>query len=1012
MSSQESGSSRDVSYKTQEETLEERVKRTVYESLVVDEKTGLATESFTTAQPIAPPPQQQVAWSQVDPNALKTQLAQFFYTLSYLPKNIYDSVMDALRQGGIDLSVAVQYVNNPDSVRGDLSKYAQIEAFASLIKEWESRGFLKQSPEKSPMYSAAEWLAKAGIVAPMDEKKRWEEILNEINQGRIPQYKPDASQKVLDFLSKTDIINQIYNAVEGSLGKEVASVAKKLGADEETAKRIASYASAGATGAITSLLSVVPGLNIYMISAYLINQVSQLASILGEPIERQKLLELLKRKEFWEDAVAQATLFAIGGVSATRALGPKASEAVMRSVSKLDPELGAKLQNKLSVAYGAPEYTEQKASYYVDHDKGVIYYRIQSSGQFIPVSTEKLSYAKSLLTDPETGTKIANIIGKFENQKQATDFLSMLEDISRGLGTDKAKALVEKLSAMKPEELRGIMTVGSYSPTKGTQIVDLGGKIAVLTRDKPEIMFLDVKSMPKSEFGLYSLAEDTGIGAKTMESILKKALVDKQTGILHKQRLAEGDLVITSDGKTMKIAFGQQVIEVPLESISLENWQKTQGLMSGLKSSLDATTYESVKNLLKTQYSLTAPITPTASGVTSAEGFFKAEAQSLFDVLSRKFGFTAPTSVWESAEVSVSARIGGKPAQIIVNKQVLGDEKASILVKELMTRQFDKSLLGKIGFAEDRVGVIRVQRGLEYLNKARELSKTADIDPDTVSYAIRLASQSGDATAVQELALLQKAMEGIGKGDLAPIVMQSTGSEITIAVAGAGAQAINTMQQQLQRAAEQGDAQAIERVLRQAGVSEEALSKAVVRIPQLVEITVTLDKVIPKMDYDIAETYSSEAVSDVVVKMPKVVESVVEREVVVPITDYESLSLLSKEAVSDVVVKIPKVIVLDKEEQVPVQISEAEEAEQYIVETVPGMVVAIPVKVEQPLYIFEVIDVTDTEAAPPEQNPLFIKTTAPPATPAMPMPGGKTTAPSLGGSPPPRGKGEKEKLVI
>ncbi|MCC5989877.1 MAG: hypothetical protein LM558_00005, partial [Thermosphaera sp.] len=908
-----SDSNKDVSYKTMEAMLEEKVKKTVYEALTIDEQTGLTTEDFTTAQPITPPPQRQAGQqqqlfgpepagppsiaprqqqpqqqaTQIDPNAFKTQLARFFYTLSYLPKNVYDSIMDALRQAGIDLNVAVQYVNSPDSVRGDPSRYAQVEALANLINEWERRGYLKQSPEQSPMYSAAEWLARAGIVSPMEEKKRWEEVLNEINQGRIPQYKPDASQKILEFLSKADIINQIYNAVEGSLGKGVADLAKKLGADEETARRIGNYASAGAAGAITGLLSMIPGLNIYMISSYLINQISQLASVLGEPIEREKFLELLKRKEFWEDTVGQMALFVAGGVGAARVLGPKVTEAVVRSVSKLDPELGAKLQNRLSVTYGTPEYTEQKASYYIDHDKGVVYYRIQSTGQVVPVSTEKLSYAKSLLTDPETGTKIANIIGKFENQKQAESFLSILDDISRSIGTDKARALIEKLNAMKPEELRGIMTVGSYSPTKGTQVVDLGGKIAILTRDKPEIMLLDVKNIPKSEFGLYSLAEDTGIGTKTMESVLRKALVDRQTGILHRQRLAEGDLVITSDGKTMKIAFGQQVIEVPLESISLEGWQRTQGLMSGLKSSLDATTYESVKNLLKTQYSLTTPITPAASGVTSTESLFRAEAQSLYDVLSRKFGFTAPTSVQESTEVSVSARIGGKPTQIIVNRQVLGDDKASLLVKELTTRQFDKSLLGKIGFTEDRIGVIRVQRGLEYLNRARELSRTGDIDLDTVSNAIRLASQSGDVGAVQELALLRKAMERIDKGDLVPIVMESTGSELTVAVAGAGAQAINTLQQQLQEAVSKGDAQAIEQALRQAGVSEDVLSKAVVRIPQLIVIPITIDKVIPLTEYEVVEAYSKEKLRDIVVKIPRIVEVPVERQVIVPIVDYE-----------------------------------------------------------------------------------------------------------------------------
>ncbi|MCC5990842.1 MAG: hypothetical protein LM558_04995, partial [Thermosphaera sp.] len=175
---------------------------------------------------------------------------------------------------------------------------------------------------------------------------------------------------------------------------------------------------------------------------------------------------------------------------------------------------------------------------------------------------------------------------------------------------------------------------------------------------------------------------------------------------------------------------------------------------------------------------------------------------------------------------------------------------------------------------------------------------------------------------------------------------------------------------------------------------------------------VALDKVIPKLEYEVVETYEKEKLRDVVVKVPQVMPRQIEREIVIPIIEYETTSVFGKDVVKDVVVRIPQVIVLDKEEQVPVRAVEAETAEQYIVETVPGTVVKVPIMVEQPLYIFNVVDVIETEAVPPKQNPLSIRTTTPPVTPAIPMPSGNTTAPSLGGSPAPRGRGEKEKLVI
>jgi len=53
---------------------------------------------------------------------------------------------------------------------------------------------------------------------------------------------------------------------------------------------------------------------------------------------------------------------------------------------------------------------------------------------------------------------------------------------------------------------------------------------------------------------------------------------------------------------------------------------------------------------------------------------------------------------------------------------------------------------------------------------------------------------------------------------------------------------------------------------------------------------------------------------------------------------------------------------------------------------VPGMVVTIPIKVEQPLYIFDVVDVIDAEEAlPPEETKPLVKTSVPPPPPLIPV---------------------------
>jgi hypothetical protein len=626
----------------------------------------------------------------------------------------------------------------------------------------------------------------------------------------------------------------------------------------------------------------------------------------------------------------------------------------------------------------------------------------------------------------------------------------MINDLSKGLGTEKAKALIEQLNKMKPEDLKGIMTAGTYSPEKSTQVVDLGGKIAILTKDKPNVTLLKVSDIPKNEFGLYSLAEDTGIGTQTMESVLEKALADKQTGILYRQKLRDGDLIFSSDGKNLKIVFGQEAINVPLDSITLDNWKNVQGIMSGLKTNFDATTYESIKNLLKTQYSLTTPITPTASNVINAQGLYMAETQSLYDLLNKKFGFSAPTDVQKSATASITTKIDGKPVQITVNKQILGDDKTKLLISELTTRQFDKSLLGKYGFTEDTVGVIKIQKSLDYLNKAKELSKTKEFDSSTVKNAIHLAGQSGDMDAVQELALLQKAIEKIEKGDLKPVVMENSGDGITIAVGGAGAQSLNQAQQQMQKAVEQGDAQAIEQAMKEAGLSEQEISKLIVEVPRTTEATITLEKVIPKLEYDTEEATSKEVITDTVVKIPKTIESTTEKELVVQVPEIEPDYKFGVETVPDTVVKIPKTIESVEEQEIAVPVPQIEQgfmfgvetapdtvvkipkiipqqlelqkvlssteedvADQYIVEIVPGSVVAVPIQIQLPLYQFGTVDVIDTVPVPPEPNPPPAPVTTPPLVPPIPLAlGGGSFGPALSGAPAPKGKGEKEKLVI
>jgi hypothetical protein len=1003
-------------YQTIETTLQDQIKKLTYGSITLDEKAGQTMSLQQMGASLSNNPNLknitntptfiQIEQNLSNPDLVKAQLAKFFWTLDFMPKDTYDAFFKTLKEHGIDANVLSEYLQSPNAVLSDQNKLAQLYAIESILNEWQQKGYFKQTPDEDPMYKASGDMAKLGQNWMEQNKKRWEQIQKDIEQGKIPDYGGGASDTALNIFSKADIINDTIKAVEGTLGKGLSSLAIKLGANESVANEIGHDASMAVSGAVLGLLTMFPGVNALLITDAIIDGIAQIASSLDTPLEKQQLLEMIKDKSFWVNSAKDVALMAGGGLAGS-ALAEQVNSALVKRISQINPDLGAKLTSKFGTTQGIPLYNEQKASYYIDHDAGKVYFRIQGSGKVIPVSTEKLSSAIALLQDPETGSKVASIIGKFGSEEQANNFLNMLNDLSKGLGTEKTKELINTLNTMKPEDIKGIASIGVYSSKPGTEAIDLGGRLVILTKDKPSATLLNVKDIPKNEFGLYNLADETGIGVKTLDNVLRRAL-NKETGILYKQSYGNGDLVIASDGKELKIALGKESYNIPLNAITLDNWQKVLNVMGGLKSSVDPSTYESVMNLLRTQYSLTTPITPTASNVINAEGLFRADAQSLYDLLNKKFGFSAPSDIQKSASLSLSTKIDGKPYQIVVNKQVLGDDKTRILVNELTTREFNRSLFGKVGFKEDDVGVIKIQKSLKYFGGA------STFDKNTISNAIEQASRSGDAEAVEELSLIQQAIKQIESGKAQPIVIGESEDEVAFVIGGAGAQSLNALQKEIQEAKSKGDAQALEKALREAGLSEGAISRLVVKVPQIVEQGVVLEKIIPSAIAETEEVHSTDKVMDKVVKIPKPIEVTEEQEVVVQVPEIETDVTFGKETATDRVVKIPKLIYVEEQNEKTSPAVEFEENQAYFTETVPGTVVAVPVQVQIPYYQFSVVDVIEPAEEPATPVPVSASPTAtPPLVPPIPLAlGGGSFGPALSGAPAPKGKSEKEKLVI
>ena len=918
-----------------------------------------------------------------DPSVFKDRLARFIYTLNFMPREVYDKVWSDLNKYNIDVSVLFEYVRSPDIVRSDPYKASQVLSMALLLNEWERNGYLK-SPPSVDLERIRSSPYDIGLAQIKKQGEMWEYINKELEEGRIPSYIGVEDPKIREALSKIDIISQISSVVKNTLGKGVENLALKLGLSDDKAKDAASAVSSFVSGLVSGTPLGVPGVNVFLIATTALNIIAQIAPLLDTKKEREMLIEALKNREFWEDMVRDVGMFTVGAYIGA-GLGQKITQSIIKNIGKLNPQLADKISNKIKIAEGTPIYHEQKSKYYIDHETGSIYFRIHSTGEVVKVSSENVRGVVGLLEDPELGLKIANVVGMMPSKEVAEEFIKIIDDIAVRYGRGNVKSILDSLSKMNPEDLKGLSTIGKYKVSEGAEAFDLGGNVVLVSRGKPEAVVLSVRDVPKTEFSVYALAERSGIDINLIDDVLRRALGSKDNidglRVLERIKTSAGEVVFSTDGKNLKISFGKDVVQIPLDTIDLGRWERLVSSMRDLKSSLSPGEYASLMEMLLTQHRLLTPISPQASRVVSGEGVYQAEVKKIYDVLNERFNLSVPSSVKESVSSSLSATVGGRPVQISVNRQILGDDKVEILVKEIVAREyagdlFDKIryvLTGKIGFTEDRVGVIKLRSSLRYLGEGKgEVLNLKSIDD-----AIIRAGQSGDSSAFQELVLLRQAVQQIERGSVQPVVVGMSGDELGIVLAGSGAQAVSVSQQKMSEAVSRGDVAALQEVLVLAGVNKSIIDQLLVRIPQPIV-------------------------------------SVVQREMVIPSVEVESLSNLVSERLEDTLVRIPRPTVMEEQREMVIRDVESDVEERYFIETAPGRLVTLTVTV--PLtataMILDVVDVVLGEG----EEKIEAVSTHPPAVssvpPAMPFMGARSGEAVTGGTLRTRGRGEKERLVI
>jgi uncharacterized protein YidB (DUF937 family) len=562
---------------------------------------------------------------------------------------------------------------------------------------------------------------------------------------------------------------------------------------------------------------------------------------------------------------------------------------------------------------------------------------------------------------------VGEIVGKVRDPAMVGKLLTYLDDAADKLGADGARLVLSELMKMSPDELRGVITFGIKTPAPGTAVVNTGTKIAVIT-GKGEAATLLTADVPDNEFSLLYLAEKGNIDTNAFIN----ALIQARNNPGHYEVFRQGGFVVRAEGDVIKLYFGNDIAEIPINAFSPEKLVSVANVLRGLKSSLDPTTYNAVLDTLGVKAVLNSPASVVVSGVARLGNLFKDVYNDVTKAIVEQYGLKV--SAGDLVKLTATAK-DGTPVELTLSRQFLTSDQANALIDVFRTRVFEpasvKEALKGLGFREEAVSAIKISESVKYLPPGR--ATVTD-----VLNALRNASQAGDAVAVQELTTLLAALN-LMEGGQASVVLTAVGSGGSIiAVTGASAGILTAVADALSK----GDTAKLQQLLINAGVREDVASdiaqtatqavtktQEVVRAPLTIEVKSpeTREVVIPIEDYESVENSVSETLPDRVIKIPVTISIPTTKEVTTPTEDYGRVENYLKESFSDKVVEVPVIVDVPAIEEVVVPVNEYETEENPVTETLADKVVEVPVIVDVPAIEEVVVPVNEYET---EENPV------------------------------------------
>ena len=980
-----------------------------------------------------------------DRNRLLDLLTRYYLLLNLLRRDTYESVTRAY--GPYIEALRRVLLNN-----ATLDDLWNAVVGAGILLDMESRGYLSVERYYTAPEAAGHGAVGAVELRGAEERERYfrelyERYRSAVARGEVPPYQPTPIAQVAEVLGVVDPFKHIHSAVAGALRSVLPP-------------EVAGAIATGLTSALLALtMKVLPPLGVALYATTIASGLSEILATVDGPFEREQLVNFIKNNPHIVAAnIAAAVAGALAGGYVGARLKPHIYDAVASAVERFNPALAAKIRAaaaEVKLAVGTPEYESKVYQLVVDRESGTVTVRLEARGVLTDVKVVNLKQLHAYLADPQNQIVVKEVVGRIGDPELAKLLLQRLDDAAAQLPVDAFRGLLQKLAGMSPENLRALAVVGIKG--SGSAVAVPGYDQVILVSRAGSTGAVSLRGVPDDELALVYLSERLGIRVEDLATLIGRAkevkgLLGEIKGVRFE---STGDnLVVTLPG------VGEQ-LRIPIASVNTARLVELYRALSGL-SSVDRTAYQAVLEAIRGRLELLSPQSPVVSfvlrfGDATFTSMYVEPLRNALQQLSYKAGATT----------RILTQVDGRPVEVTYNTYLLSGDKLTAVLELLRTRVADpgllKQLLGRMGFREEAVAVLRLSRGLPYL--------PGRVDAPAVAEAIAKAASAGDVAAVQELTALLAVITGVERGTVAFLLTATSTEGFQAVVTGAGAGLVRAIQE----SAQTGNYQQLVQVLQQAGLQTQLAQRVALQLlqqlPRYVEREVVIPRVeltheevlipetlrgvavpvvlpqyvekrvvVPKVEFIHEELAVSELLRGVAV--PVVLPQYVKREVVVPRVEFAHEELPVPESLRGVA--IPVVLPQYIEREVVIPRVETVDEELAVSETLRGVVipVVLPRHVERekvipvPQYEYEeelstqrlvgymvVVPVTEVVVIPmfvdvEEEEPTAVAPPSPPtaqpsvAFPPTPPPAETPEAGRLAGvQPPPKGKKELEQVI-